>query len=128
MRHRFTQMKKRRRNAVCIFCRPSVTICVPSVAGFLLFLLSTTAGAGNEQWALRAPVRPEPPGVKQSEWARNPIDVFILARLEDKNLAPSPEADRRTLIRRVTFDLTGLPPTPEEVQAFVEDKSSDAYE
>jgi len=91
-------------------------------------IVSTAACLFAEEWALRAPVRPEPPGVKQSNWVRNPIDAFILARLEQKDLALSPEADRRTLIRRVTFDLTGLPPTPDEVQRFVEDKSSDAYE
>src|SRR5437773_2509103 len=91
-------------------------------------IVSTAACLFAEEWPLRAPVRPEPPGVKQSDWVRNPIDAFILARLEQKDLAPSPEADRRTLIRRVMFDLTGLPPTPDEVQRFVEDKSSDAYE
>ena len=58
----------------------------------------------------------------------NPVDSFILAQLKEKGLTPSPEADRRTLIRRVTLDLTGLPPTPEEVKAFVEDKAPDAYE
>ena len=61
-------------------------------------------------------------------WVRNPIDNFILARLEKEGLKPAPEADRRTLIRRVTLDLTGLPPTPEEVEAFVKDKSPNAYE
>ena len=62
------------------------------------------------------------------DWVRNPIDAFILAALEAKGLSPAPEADRRTLIRRVTFDLTGLPPTPEEIDAFLKDESPDAYE
>ena len=62
------------------------------------------------------------------DWVKNPIDAFVLAKLEEKGLAPSPPADRRTLIRRVSFDLIGLPPTPEEVEAFVADPSPDAYE
>jgi hypothetical protein len=68
------------------------------------------------------------PAVKNQAWVRNPIDAFILAKLESVGLTPAAEADRRTLIRRVTFDLTGLPPSPAEVQAFVEDKTLDAYE
>src|SRR5262245_52919630 len=79
-------------------------------------------------WAYQ-PVRDHPaPAVTDAAWARNSVDRFILAKLEAKKLAPSPEADRRTLIRRVTFDLTGLPPTPEEVEAFAGDDSPDAYE
>src|SRR6187455_3399938 len=62
------------------------------------------------------------------QWIRTPIDAFVLATLRQKSLSPSPEADRRTLIRRVTFDLTGLPPTPEEIEAFEKDTSADAYE
>ena len=68
------------------------------------------------------------PAVKQAGWVQNPIDNFVLAKLEKNGLAPEPEADPRTLLRRVTLDLTGLPPTPEEVDAFVADKSPDAYE
>ena len=83
---------------------------------------------GETWWSLRPLRRPEVPATKAAGWARTPIDVFVLASLEAKGLSPSPEADRRTLIRRVTFDLTGLPPTPEEVDAFVKDRSPDAYE
>ena len=61
-------------------------------------------------------------------WVRNPIDAFILARLEREGIEPSPEADRVTLLRRLSFDLTGLPPTPEEVEAFLADNRPDAYE
>ena len=80
------------------------------------------------QWSFIAPKRPALPGVKQTGWGRNPIDAFILARLEQEKLKPAPEADRRTLARRLSLDLTGLPPTPETVAAFVNDPAPDAYE
>jgi len=79
-------------------------------------------------WAFRKPTRPQIPKTQNSTWVRAPIDAFILAKLEDKGLQPSPRADKRTLIRRVTFDLTGLPPTPEEVDAFIADTTPEAYE
>lgn len=79
-------------------------------------------------WSLIPPTRPAVPKVKNGEWVRNPIDNFILARLEKAGLSPAPEADRRTLARRVCLDLTGLPPAPEFVDEFVNDESSDAYE
>jgi hypothetical protein len=79
-------------------------------------------------WAYVKPVRPAIPAVKNAAWVRNPIDAFVLARLEKEGLAPSPEADRVTLIRRVYLDLIGLPPTPAEVDAFVHDPSPGAYE
>jgi mono/diheme cytochrome c family protein len=84
----------------------------------------------DTHWAFVAPARPEPPAVsgRQGRWVRNPIDSFILARLEREGLKPSPEADRTTLLRRLTFDLTGLPPTPEAVDSFLADESPDAYE
>jgi hypothetical protein len=86
-------------------------------------------GAGYEEhWSFIPPRRPPLPEVRRSNWPRNPIDVFVLSRLEREGLSPSPEADRRTLIRRVTYDLVGLPPTPEEVEAFVRDPSPQAYE
>ncbi len=85
-------------------------------------------GKYAEHWAFLKPQRPELPEVKNKEWVKNPIDRFILARLEAEGLQPSPEADKNTLIRRFTFDLTGLPPTVAEVDAFLADKSSDAYE
>ncbi len=87
------------------------------------------AGAGYERhWAFEAPVRPDPPATTGWGWVRNSIDQFVLARLEPEGLRPSPEADRRTLIRRLSLDITGLPPSPEEADAFVEDDSVDAYE
>ncbi|MBX3280002.1 MAG: DUF1549 domain-containing protein [Acidobacteria bacterium] len=84
--------------------------------------------AHRNYWAFRSPVRPETPRVLRSDRVRNPIDAFVLARLEGNGMTISPEADRRTLLRRVTFDLTGLPPTPEEINAFLADRSTDAYE
>jgi hypothetical protein len=82
----------------------------------------------KEHWAFILPTLPTVPPVDLPAWDKNPIDHFILARLEAARLKPNPEADRRTLIRRVTLDLTGLPPTPAEVEAFVNDKSPKAYE
>jgi hypothetical protein len=82
----------------------------------------------DTHWAYTAPVRPEPPEVRRREWARNDIDRFVAARLERESLEPSEEADKVTLLRRVTYDLTGLPPTPAEVDAFLADKAPDAYE
>ncbi|HMF16011.1 MAG TPA: PSD1 and planctomycete cytochrome C domain-containing protein, partial [Gemmataceae bacterium] len=82
----------------------------------------------HEHWAFVPPARPELPKVKKKDWPRNGIDHFILARLEKEGLQPSPETDRATLIRRLTLDLTGLPPTPAEVNAFLADKSPNAYE
>jgi hypothetical protein len=79
-------------------------------------------------WAYEAPKRPELPKVKETKWPRSEIDRFVLAKLETEKLKPSPEADKPTLVRRATLDLTGLPPTPEEVDAFLADKSPQAYE
>ena len=82
----------------------------------------------EEHWAFVAPQRPVLPAVRGADWARNPVDRFILARLEKEGLAPAPEADRSTLIRRVSYDLTGLPPTPAETAAFLADDAPGAYE
>jgi hypothetical protein len=87
------------------------------------------AGPGHRgHWAFRPPVRPPLPKVKNEAWAGNAIDRFVLARLEQEGLAPSPGADRATLIRRLSLDLIGLPPTVQEVDAFLADRSSRAYE
>jgi hypothetical protein len=82
----------------------------------------------DTHWAYTPPARPDLPPVDRLAWVRNPIDRFILARLEREGLKPSPEADKATLLRRVTYDLTGLPPTPSELDAFLADRSADAYE
>jgi len=79
-------------------------------------------------WSFTAPVRPAVPQATPEAWIRNPIDAFVLARLNSEGLEPSPEADRRTLIRRLSLDLTGLPPTLGEVQEFLADERPDAYE
>ncbi len=81
-----------------------------------------------EHWAYVKPVRPPLPAVSRPPWARTPIDRFVLARLDKEQLTPSPEADRQTLLRRVTLDLTGLPPTLEEIDAFAADTAPGAYE
>ena len=82
----------------------------------------------KEHWAFITPARPEPPAVKAAQWTRTPIDRFLLAKVEGAGLTPAAPADKRTLIRRVTLDLTGLPPTPEQVDAFLSDNATDAYE
>lgn len=82
----------------------------------------------DKHWAFKTPVQPDVPEVALTSWPRNPIDHFILSRLEKEGIQPSPEATKETLIRRVSLDLTGLPPTPEQVAAFVNDASPDAYE
>ncbi len=79
-------------------------------------------------WSFIPPERPEVPEVSDAAWARNPIDNFVLKRMQKVGLTPSPEADKVTLIRRVTFDLTGMPPTPAEIDAFLADDSPHAYE
>ncbi len=87
------------------------------------------AGAKYEShWAYIPPQRLAVPAVERGDWPRNPIDAFLLARLEAASIEPSPEADRATLIRRLSLDLTGLPPTPDEIDAFLADERPDAYE
>ncbi|HEX5270070.1 MAG TPA: DUF1549 domain-containing protein, partial [Gemmataceae bacterium] len=93
--------------------------------------LKRWVAAGAEyraHWAFVAPKQAPPPKVRQADWPRNPIDHFVLARLEAEGLRPSPRADRYTLARRVYLDLIGLPPTPEEADAFARDDSPGAYE
>ena len=82
----------------------------------------------DAHWAYIKPQRPPLPPVKNASWIRNPIDNFVAFRQEEHGLSPAPEADRRTLIRRLSFDLVGLPPKPAEIDAFVADQRSDAYE
>jgi hypothetical protein len=84
--------------------------------------------AASQHWSFQPIRAPAPPAVKQRAWVRDSIDAFILARLEKEHLRPSPEADRPTLLRRLSLDLVGLPPTPEEVRAFLHDPRPDAYE
>ena len=82
----------------------------------------------SNHWAFQPVRRPAPADVRQRDWVRNPIDTFILAKLESKGIEPSPEAPKAILLRRVSLDLTGLPPTPAEVDAFLSDNRPDAYE
>ncbi len=94
-------------------------------------LLKRWIEAGAEyqpHWAFIAPVQPALPSVGRSEWPRNPVDYFVLAELEGRGLGPSPEGPKETLLRRVTLDLTGLPPTLAELDAFLADGSPGAYE
>ncbi len=113
---------------------------VPTLLGSLLATLPALGGDDSKvagklisaedraHWAFVPPKRAEPPAVKESGWVRNVIDPFVLAGLEAEGLRHAPEADRPTLLRRLSFELIGLPPTPEEVAAFEADRSPDAYE
>jgi hypothetical protein len=89
---------------------------------------SSLATETSDHWSFRRPIRPDLPEVKDPSWPRNPVDRFVLARLEKEGLKPSGEADRTTLIRRLSLDLIGLPPTIAEVDSFASDSSPDAYE
>ena len=91
-------------------------------------MAAAAAAPINRHWAYVAPERPDVPSVANAGWARTPIDRFVLARLEHERLSPSPDATKSALIRRVTLDLTGLPPTPDALDAFLSDTSPDAYD
>ena len=84
----------------------------------------------SDHWAFQKPVRPALPALKAplASWSKNPIDILLAAAWQEKGLQPAPEADRRTLLRRVYIDVTGLPPTPDQIDAFLKDKSPNAYE
>ena len=84
--------------------------------------------AGEDWWSLQPIKRPTVPRMQDASWVQNAIDAFVLAKLQSNKLKPSPEANRRTLIRRLSYDLTGLPPSPAEVRAFLNDKAPNAYE
>jgi hypothetical protein len=94
----------------------------------VLLVLPISGATQQTHWAFKTPMSPTPPKVQKHQWVKNAIDAFILKRLEKRGLAPSRPADRLLLLRRVTFDLTGLPPTRQEVSAFLADKTPQAYE
>src|SRR5215210_802840 len=99
-----------------------------SAALFVGLLAGAAFGDLPPDWAFKTVAKPAVPAVAAQASVRTPIDAFVVAKLEAAKLRFAPLADKRTLLRRVTFDLTGLPPTPEEVAAFVKDESPDAYE
>jgi hypothetical protein len=95
----------------------------------VVFVSHANADPPSDWWSLRPLQKPPVPQARDDAgWAKNPIDAFILAKLQEKGLSPSPQADRRTLIRRLYFDLIGLPPTPEEIEAFIADRNPLTYE
>ncbi|MDB5330593.1 MAG: Protein of unknown function (DUF1553)/Protein of unknown function (DUF1549)/Planctomycete [Phycisphaerales bacterium] len=102
-----------------------------SVAGALARAEGTpdkpATNSAKKHWAYQKPVEPPVPSVKDAGWVKNPVDAFILAKLEEKGLRPAPPADKRTLIRRAYFDLIGVPPTPQDVEVFEADHSPDAF-
>jgi hypothetical protein len=104
--------------------RSLAVLCVLCVVGGGTMCLA----GGQGHWAFVPPRRPEVPRVQEVSWVRNPIDAFVLNRLEGRGLRHAPEAGRAALLRRLTFDLTGLPPAPEEIAAFLSDQAPMAYE
>jgi hypothetical protein len=105
---------------------PTLARCVFAISAALCFAFTARADDPENHWAWKQPTRPSVPAVKGAQ-PSNPIDSFIRAKLESAKLEPAPRATREQLIRRATFGLTGLPPTPEEIDAFVNDKSHDAW-
>lgn len=89
---------------------------------------ASDADSGDTHWAFQPVQEPPLPATKSDRWSRTEVDAFVLAKLQEAGLAPAPEADRRTLIRRATYALTGLPPSPEETEAFIRDPDPHAYE
>ena len=89
---------------------------------------ASTSEAGQGHWAFQPPMRPEIPTVKNAAWVRSPVDAFVLARLEEEGIRPAAPADRATLLRRTYLDVIGLPPTPEEISSFLNNKSANAYQ
>jgi hypothetical protein len=112
-------------------------LCIAGISAALLVAAESTTGSEPKQkeftqsqrrwWAFQPVAKTPPPPVQQKAWVANEVDSFVLAALEAKGLKPNPRADKVTLLRRVTLDLTGLPPTPEEVQAFLADSSPQAW-
>ncbi len=108
--------------------RNQLTLCVVVIATTSLFADSGEGPANHGEWPFQPPLRSAVPDLNDTSVVRNPIDAFIAKRLEEQGLRMNDEADRRTLLRRVTFDLTGLPPTPDEQRRFLEDTSPEAYD
>jgi len=94
--------------------------------GCLLLAIAIPLHAEEKAWPYYAPKKKQPP-TQATDWAINEIDQFVLSKLDENKLRPAPEASKRTLARRLFFDLIGLPPSPEELQEFLNDNSSDAY-
>jgi hypothetical protein len=104
-------------------------LCAVVLAGCAaLWAADTFTQRQRDFWSFQKVKPHNPPAVQHTRWARTPIDAFILEKLEAKNITPAPAADKVTLLRRATFDLTGLPPTPDEVDAFLADRSPQAFE
>src|SRR5262245_2124341 len=109
--------------------RPGFVSVLLTLVAVAVFAAPSAAGEfKGTEWPYTPPRPPTAPSLKDRTWVRNPVDAFVLAKLEHAGLHPNPPADKLTLLRRVTFDLTGLAPTPEETKAFLSDNSPNAYE
>ena len=126
----------KRLRAVFVPLRQQFRRVTPAVTLLLFAVLAPQPGSAassfpasqRQHWAFQKVKRPALPKAAASEWVRNPLDVFVLEKLRGKGIHPGPPADKIALIRRASFDLIGLPPTPEEVRAFLEDDSPNAFE
>ena len=103
-------------------------LCLAATAAYSAEETHVFTDAQKTFWSLQPAVKPPVPAVKNKQWVKNPIDAFVLAKLEEKQLQPNKPADKVTLLRRVTIDLTGLVPSQDEIQSFVNDNSANAYE
>src|ERR1051325_9817297 len=111
--------------ALAAALRRSAALCLILLCGHGLW--ASAAPPSTNYWAFKPLVPGALPAVQAQRWPRSPIDQFVLAKLEEKGLAPAPPADKAALLRRATFDLHGLPPAPGEIDAFVADNSADAF-
>jgi hypothetical protein len=109
-------------------CIVAVVVAVAAESDSAPAANSWTQPSQQGHWAYQPVYRPQSPQVQNKDWVRSPIDALVLARMEAKGVKPSQDAGRTALIRRATLDVWGMVPTPEQVKAFVEDKSPDAYE
>ena len=113
--------------ALCLTAAPKRTAADPPATTASTNVPRSFTAEEKSFWSFQPPADLPPPSVHRADWPKSPLDSFVLVKLEEKGLTPAPPADKRTLIRRATFGLIGLPPTPAEIEAFLADESADAF-